>query len=240
MGEYSNLDIVIADLSYKTVMIASVLLIILTSVSLFLKKINKPLKVFLFGSIAIITLLTTVFIAGATVYLNSVSVSKGPVHHHADIEFWECGQELQLKDPQGLSNKIGTPTLHEHNDKRIHLEGVVVGKNDASLGKFMQVIDGGISPSSITIPTDSGKKTLISGQNCPDGTTAHLQVFIYRVNQGIAVQEKLTNPQDFIIAPYSAVPPGDCIIVEFDQEKDKTDKICRSFKVAQELGKIKI
>jgi hypothetical protein len=94
-------------------------------------------------------------LAGSTIYLNVNSDSGGPVHWHADIEFWICDNEVELIDPVGFSNKVGTWTLHEHDDHRIHLEGVVVdGENDASLGKFMHVVDGAITDEALVLPVD--------------------------------------------------------------------------------------
>ncbi len=106
--------------------------------------------------IAISVLFPTILMSGSTIYLNTISDSGGPVHWHTDIEFWVCDQEIELRDPTGfLSNKIGTSTFHEHNDKRIHLEGVVIEKDyDASLEKFLAVTGGEITDSKLVIPTE--------------------------------------------------------------------------------------
>ena len=72
--------------------------------------------------IALTLTLSTGILIGSTIYLNTNSDSGGPVHWHADIEFWACGNEIELRDPTGFSNKIGTGTLHEHDDHRIHLD----------------------------------------------------------------------------------------------------------------------
>lgn len=236
---YSNFGEIIASNSFNAVLSASLVLIILVGVAFLIKKPAEVLKRLLFTLICIITILTTVYLASLTVYLNNVSASKGPVHYHADLEIWGCGREYDLINPTGWSNKIGTPTLHEHNDKRIHLEGVIVEKQDASLGKFFKVIGGQISTQRLAFPSTMGQATFASGQSCPDGVPATLQVFVYKVVQGTAVQTKVSNPAEYIISPESQIPPGDCIIVEFDKNKDLTDKQCRSFKVAKELGKIK-
>ena len=141
-------------------MIGALLLIIFVVIATNLnkkpKKQQKKVKRPLFGAIVLATIIPTVVLFSATIYLNTTSDSKGPVHWHADIEFWACGQELELRDPIGmLSNKIGSPTFHEHNDKRIHLEGVVVDKEyDASLGKFMHLTGGDISKDGITVPIE--------------------------------------------------------------------------------------
>ncbi len=231
-------------LSFYTIKIAvvgTILLFYFVLLALLLdsskKKYNKPL---IFGALTLTALIPSLFFIISTIYINTISVSKGPVHWHADIEIWACGQELDIQDPTGfLSNKIGTATLHEHNDKRIHMEGVVVNHQDASLGRFFQVIGGTLTSDAISVPTNDGVKTYISGQTCETGETATVQAFVYSTKDGVYTQQKLDNPATYVMAPYSQVPEGDCIIVEYGEEKDRTDKLCRSYKVAEEIDKVK-
>ena len=49
-------------------------------------------------------------------------------------------------------------------------------------------------------------------------------------------QQKLDNFEDYVLSPYTQIPPGDCIIIEFDAEKEKTEHICESYKVAVGRG----
>lgn len=236
-----DLEALIAQSSYNVLLAACVVLALLVIISLRTKHPTPQLKKFLFIAICVFVILPTVYMSAATIYLNNVSSSKGPVHWHADFELWNCGQEVNLKDPVGtFSNKVGTATLHEHNDKRIHLEGVVVHPEDASLGKFFRVVGGEITATSVTIPTNNGPLPLTNGSMCADGQEGKLQVFVYQVDQdNYYTQKKIENPQDYQIAPHSNVPPGDCVIVEFGPERDRTDHLCRSFTVANEIGKLK-
>lgn len=236
-----DLEASIAQTSWNVLFAAIVLLVILTIISLHEKHLTERLKKFLFVSIIAVVILPTLYMIVSTVYLNVTSVSKGPVHWHADFEFWSCGKELELKDPEGaLSNKIGTPTLHEHNDKRIHLEGVVVKHDDDSLGKFFRVIGGEITDTSVIIPTTTGPAVLNNGTMCPNGEPGIMQVFVYQTDsEGYYSQHKVEHPAQYEISPYQNVPSGDCIIVEFGAPKEKTDKICRSYKVAEEIDKLK-
>lgn len=212
---------------------------ILAAVCLKLKKISPDNKKFLFLAIVLVTLIPTLIMSASTVYINSVSSSGGPVHWHADIEVWNCGSEFNLKDPIGLSNKIGTSTLHEHNDKRIHLEGVVLRPEDASIGNFFHVIGGSLKSDAFSVPTNYGLFSVANGGKCNSGVGT-VQVFVYRTDKdNYYTQEKVANPQEYIMSPYSSVPAGDCIIVEFDTPKERTDKMCRSYKVAEEIGKVK-
>ncbi len=235
---YSNLEEIIAHNSYNVVIVGTALLAILTTLSLGIKKPSQKIKQFLFYSFAAVSVLTTLFLASSTIYINMVSSSGGPVHWHADFEIWNCGQEVNLKDPKGFSNKIGSPTLHEHSDKRIHLEGVVVGKQDASLGKFFHIIGGNITNSSLTVPTNEGNLTLTSGNTCPDGSPAELQVFAFQVKDKNYTQTKIENPTEYVIAGQGGVPPGDCIIIEYGPAKSRTDNLCRSYKVAKQINKL--
>ncbi len=236
----SGFDEVIASYSLIIVGFAVALLLGLTALSLSLKHVSALMKKLLYGSFIAVTMLTTLFLAGSTIYLNVISSSKGPVHWHADIEIWACGREINLKDPTGLSNKIGTPTLHEHNDKRIHLEGVVVEPQDASLSRFFQVIGGKLERNVLHVPTNEGVMLLSSGISCGDGMVRELQFFVYKTDtDGYYTQEKIADPASYTISPEGNIPPGDCIIAELDAPKERTDRMCTSYRVAEQIGKLK-
>ncbi len=166
----------IIRLATNTVLIASLALLATTAVAILLNKKAKK-KTFKKYSLPLFLIMTiamagsTLVLFGSTIYLNTVAESKGPVHWHTDIEFWACNAELELRDPHGfLSNKIGTATYHEHNDKRIHLEGVVVKKSyDASLEKFMQVTGGYITSDSLGFPLNSDPSKYTATPNHQDG-----------------------------------------------------------------------
>lgn len=257
----------VKSFSIRVVLTATLVLIVLmliAGITVNNKKLHA-LKKPMFVLIVITITVTTLLMAGSSVYINTISDSKGPVHWHADIEYWVCGQEVSFRNPVGfLSNKTGSSTLHEHNDKRIHLEGVVVNKEyDASLEKFMNVTGGSITNSSITIPTNenyieedmdgdipTGNPEVLrkfitrddknlpvlelqNGQECEDGVPAELQVFVIRFNKenDTYTQTKLSDPGRYVLRDESIVPPGDCIIVEFDQPKTITDRLCREYGV---------
>lgn len=257
----------INSLSIRLVLVASLLLItlILISSKVIAKKKYKKFKKPLFISIIFAVVVPSLVMTGSTIYVNTISDSKGPVHWHTDIEFWVCGQEIELRDPyEFLSNKVGTSTYHEHDDKRIHLEGVVIDKEyDASLEKFMKVTGGYVSKDALTIPTEPGlfeddtdgdkptgdknvvqkfvksdqeNRTVLemkNGMGCSDSGYSEVQAFLLRydeANQTYA-QTKLENPERYIMRDESVVPPGDCLIVEFDAVKSRTDKLCQQYGV---------
>lgn len=226
----------IRNLSIEISLLATLVVLVLIGVTV----LTRTRSGLIFGLIVATVLATSGFLIGSTIYLNTVSSSGGPVHWHADFEVWNCGQQLELQDPLGfLSNKIGTATLHEHNDKRVHLEGVVVQPHDASLGKFFEVIGGSITDTSMILPVNDGVATVANGDVCA-GRPGQLQVFAYQTTtDGYYTVRKLSDPAGFIIAPQSNVPPGDCIIIEFDAPKLTTEHMCRSYSVALQIGKLK-
>lgn len=234
------LDEIIANNSFILVGFAVLALLVLTVVSLRTKKWTEKGKKVMFGAIVAVIAFPTFYLIFSTMYLNSISESRGPVHWHADIEIWNCGEELDLQDPKGLSNKIGTATFHEHNDKRLHVEGVVINGRDVNLSRFFDVIGGEFNGTSAIVPTTKGNTSLIGGKACQSGEPAEVQVYVYKTDaDGYYSQQKIATPQLYQLSPHSNVPPGDCIIMEYGPVQDRTDKLCRSYRVADEIGKLK-
>lgn len=234
-----QLNEIIANYSIWSVYAAAISLGLLILIAIAIRHPSESAKRILFWSITGIITLTTVALVGMTIYLNQSSVSKGPVHWHADFQIWACGNQIDIEDPEGLSSTIGTPTLHEHNEGRIHVEGVVVDYADVNLGAFFRVIGGSLTSKSITVPTNEGNKTFTN--NGPECSASHrevLQTFIYQVDEAKKTfsQSKIDDPQNFQFTQVSQVPPGDCVIFEFDTEKERTDKLCSSYEVAKERG----
>src|SRR5690606_17883313 len=66
-----------------------------------------------------------------------------------------------------------------------------------------------------------------------DEAPAEVQVFVYRYNKenDTYSQTKLTKPTDYLMRDEAIVPPGDCVIVEYDQPKERTDKLCQQYGV---------
>ncbi len=158
-------------------------------------------KKIIFGIIVVVAIASTGYLVGNTVYLTLTSWSRGLVHWHADFEIWVCGEKVVLPDPTGLTNRVGTEEIHHHGDYRIHLEGVMKGREDATLGNFFDAID---------LPFSNEKiMNMDNGDYCPDGGKGSVKMF---------VNEKLYegNYRDYVIAPYSQVPPGDFIKIVFE------------------------
>lgn len=197
------------------------------------------MKAVLFGLIVVVVLGITGYLVWETISSNIKSVTGGPVHYHADFQIWNCGEKMDLVDPKGLDNKVGTAVFHEHNDNRIHVEGPVLDYKDLSLGEFFRVVGGKLDRDSLTVPVSSGMVNMESGTMCK-GVPGNLQVFVYRTEGKTFYQEKLQDPVRYVLSPYSTIPPGDCIIFEFGPPKDKTDKICTFYEVAIKKGELRI
>ena len=106
-----------------------------------------------------------------------------------------------------MSNKQGVDLTHSHNDNRIHVEGAMLNKKEASLGAFFYAVKGSLSDDGIKIPTDDGLVSKHNGDSC-NGVPGKLYVF---VNGNL-----LSNPVDYVISPYEKVPPGDRIKFVFN------------------------
>ena len=165
----------------------------------------------------------TLFMAIHTLYENTISETGGPVHWHMDYQVWACGERLDLVNPRGLNNKIGTPVLHEHNDDRIHVEGTLLKFSEASLGKFFNVIGGELTDSSLSYPVvEKGILSYKNGDLCGDGTQGTLKVYVNG--------KKIDDPASYVMAPYTLVPPGDCAIILFDNtNSDTISELCESW-----------
>lgn len=201
------------------------------------QKFFKKQKTILFILIILPAVLVTSYLVYSTLYLNSISHTEGPIHWHADYEIWNCNEQLELINPQGFSNKIGNNVFHEHNDNRIHVEGVVVNPQDVSLKEFFEVTAGELSLEHLTMNTNKGVITIQNTQLC-NNQPSILQVFVWKTKGNTAYQEKIENFPEYVLSPESYIPPGDCIIIEFTGEKSQTDKLCQTYETALQKGEL--
>lgn len=220
--------------------LGSAVVAIFAVIFLFYNFQNERVKTGSFAALVIVVLAVTLYLSAETVYRNIASETGGPVHWHADFEIYICGKKVNLIEPTGFSNRVGTPLLHEHNDFRIHVEGVLGEKGDASLANFFEMIGGGLSPGMLKVPTDKGEIFMRDGDFCNNSnTTGTLQIFLWETINGLAKQRKIADYPNYIIKPEALIPPGDCIIIEFVPEvKGKTEHICAQYKEAELRGDI--
>ena len=224
--------------------VASFISFIFVIISVYMKgNAADNVKKILFLGIIIPIIFVSAYLIISTVYLNLSSETKGPVHWHADFEIWNCNEKVDIVDPEGVSNRVGTSVFHEHGDDRIHVEGVLVNKEDAALNHFFEVTGGQLYRDSLVLKTNKGVLSIKNGQRC-NNAEAELQLFVYRIvnpdgQEWKYEQIKVDDFTDYVLSPYSNVPPGDCIIVEFDTNKQKTDKICSTYSAAIKGGDIR-
>ncbi|HLC49956.1 MAG TPA: hypothetical protein VJI97_00845 [Candidatus Nanoarchaeia archaeon] len=176
---------------------------------LFHKQMSETTKKIVYYLVAGVAVFVTVYLIIVTLHINVVSLSKGPVHWHADFEVWACDNELKLPSPTGMSNKQGVALLHSHDDNRIHVEGVIMNNIQASLGAYFYAVGGSLSSDGFTFPTAEGSVTMHEGNLC-NGQPGHLYTFV----NGNSISE----PQSYAIAPHEKVPPGDKIKIIFTEK----------------------
>jgi len=232
-----KIDLYLTETSTNYIIIAAIIVTLLIATSIYFKPKNEAIKAAIFSIICISVLASTSYLAFSTVYLNILSEAKGPVHWHADFEIYDCNKKIDILDPKGFSNRIGSSVFHEHGDNRIHVEGVVIDKRDVNLGNFFATIGGLLSEDELIIPTNDGSKILKTGSLC-DNEPAKIQAFVYKTSGNKYIQQKIEHSHEYILSPYSDVPPGDCIIIEFAPEKEITSNLCETYKVAIEKGEI--
>ncbi|MBS3096502.1 hypothetical protein J4480_03615 [Candidatus Woesearchaeota archaeon] len=173
------------------------------------KAMNDAVKRAVYIALVAVVFIVTAYLVVTTLHLNIISLTKGPVHWHADFEIWVCDKEIKLVEPKGLSNKQGTDLMHAHNDNRIHVEGVILDKKQASLGAFFYAVGGSLTNDGLKVPTDNGLFSFHDGDFCNE-KPAKFYVF---VNGNL-----IENPSPYEIAPYEKVPPGDGIKFIFTEK----------------------
>ncbi len=204
----------------------------------FYKKNITKQHIYFWIVIYLVSVITLVIVFD-TINSTRNSETEGPVHWHADFQIWKCGEKLDLAETEGVSNRIGTRLLHEHNDRRIHIEGIIKNIRNVDLHNFFSVIGGSLSETSFRVLTNNGIVEAKDGELC-DGYAGEVQIFAYIAENADASQksgflvEQLKVNGNYVISPYQDVPPGDCIIIEFDKRKSKTDKICDTYQLAVE------
>ncbi|MEM4255146.1 MAG: hypothetical protein QXR53_02335 [Candidatus Norongarragalinales archaeon] len=188
--------------------LAFVVIIAITA-AVFKEELGDKGKKAAFVLIALIVVATTLYLGGSIVWVNLNSASGGPVHWHADYEVWACGEKIEMQMSEGLSNKIGTQLFHHHNDMRIHVEGVVMNLEDVELGEFFEAIGGEFTKDELKVVLQDGTvQTLRNGDLCPDGHAGTLKLYVNG-----ELNKKMN---EYVIKPYSQVPPGDVLKIVFD------------------------
>lgn len=92
-----------------------------------------------------IIILLVIFAAALLIFTPEPKFSKEiqlgkPTHIHALVNITICGQHKDLPDHGEKEHYLGLPLLHTHDDNVMHIEGVVIKKEDISLGAFFDAI----------------------------------------------------------------------------------------------------
>ncbi len=158
-------------------------------------------KKIIYWGIVVIVSIITIYLVVNTISINLTSYSRGLVHWHADIEIEICGEEVKLKEAESIfSNMVGNQKVHHHEDLRIHVEGVVNTREEATLGYFFDAIE-----------EDFTSKSILGYKNddiCPNtGKPGKLIMFVNDIDN--------YEFRDYEISHYTDVPPGDKIKIIF-------------------------
>ena len=81
--------------------------------------------------------------------------------------------------------------------------------------------------------TERYSLSLNNGDQCSGSTNTAVQAFLFRFDTATDTyhQMKLDDPARYIMRDESTVPPGDCLIVEFDVVKYRTERLCKQYGV---------
>ena len=209
-----------ASLSLNLIYGASIISILALSWYLTLKNPHQFHKRIVFDVIAVVVVIATLFMIFSTLYVNITSPTHGPVHWHADFEINLCNTNYELYDPIGLSNRVGTNLLHEHNDNRIHVEGVPRTLDEISLGKFFEKVESYITETEFHLHSSIGEVTVKNNDVC-NGKLAALYVFAEKQSGRERKWSRLDNAGDYVLSPYSTIPPGDRLKIIFNEKNEK-------------------
>ncbi len=248
-----NPEATVSSLSVTTTVVGTGILVLLIAMALIFYKRAEKTRIAIFSAIVAVVLATTTTITCASVYLAAKSDTGGLVNWQARFQIWACGNQLEIRDPEEFfSNKVGTASLHEHNDNKIHLNGMAMTlPYDFSLGKFMSVIGGKIDNNTLAVPlndtnyfvgnapssqealayiqtNNAGKiASFASGDTCGNNI-AEVQAFVYRYNPANKAYEqtKIADIASYEPTHATTEDTSDCIIIEFSEHKDKTTKTC--------------
>ncbi|MFB6208814.1 MAG: hypothetical protein ABEJ56_01600 [Candidatus Nanohaloarchaea archaeon] len=199
-------------------------------------------KDILMNGFLIAVLVPSFYTAGAFMHESATSWSGGEIHYHADYEvIVERNGELQtldLIDPGkfcgdsymcNLNDRTGITKYHEHNDNRIHLEGIFEKREDATLAAYFETFGGKLTNSKLVYPTNNGtvkvsekdEKQLKVIVRKGTGGNRHWCIIGNNVPEGNICRDQYTgelanSPSEYVVSPHKKGPSLDDIFVIYD------------------------
>ncbi|MFB6116022.1 MAG: hypothetical protein ABEK10_00785 [Candidatus Nanosalina sp.] len=188
-------------------------------------------KNILMSGFLVVVLGSSLFTAGAFVHQSQTSWSGGEIHWHADYEVLVENSQGELKradliDPSNycketphessymcsLNDRTGTTEYHEHNDNRIHLEGVFKEREDATLSAYFETFGGKLTSREMIYPTNSGVLRVAESNK----TNKTLKIIVRSGIAGERGWKIIDNPADYVISPYKRGANLDDIFIVWD------------------------
>lgn len=201
-------------------------------------------KNILMNGFLIAVLLPSLYTAGAFIHQSQTSWSNGEIHWHADYEVLveQEGelQRLNLIDPGNfcedtqhessymcsINDRVGSTEYHEHNDNRIHVEGVFKEREEATLSAFFQQFSGELTNSKIVYPTNNGTVEVVEDSNRTVKILVKKGVgnrYWCAVDNVVEAADRCSahgvsadGPEEYIISPYSRGANLDNIFIIYD------------------------
>lgn len=228
-----------------------VLTIALATVSFYREDdLNLKDKNLLMNGFILAVLVPSFYAAGAFVHQSQTSWSGGEIHWHADFEVIveEDGEyrQLNLIDPSefcestqhesstmcALNDRTGSTRYHEHNDDRIHLEGIFKEREDATLSAFFETFGGELTNDKLVLPTNNGTVRRV------EGSEKSLKILVQKgvggnrrwcaiEERGVTSEENIcltekgdlaTEPSYYVISPFKRGPTLDNIFIVYDSK----------------------
>lgn len=221
---------------------------VLAAISIYLEgQLSDGEKTLLMNGFLLAILLPSFYAAGAFVHESQTSWSNGEVHWHADFEILvdDAGdlKELDLVDPEKfcgdsghessymckMNDRTGSTKYHEHNDDRIHVEGVFKDREDATLAAFFEQFYGELTNDRLVVPTNQGEREYV------ETDTRSIKILVHqgsgparrwclvgdRVKRDDVCRshgELAGSPDRYVVSPYTQGPHIDDIFIVYDSE----------------------
>lgn len=113
-----------------------------------------------------------------------------------------------------INDRVGITKYHEHNDKRIHLEGTFNQREDATLAAFFETFEGRLTDGQMKFPTND------KVYETQEGDEKTLKV---AVKKGVGGDRawNIINPEQYVISPHKRGPLLDDIFIIYDSRSEQ-------------------